>query len=72
MTPPPPHILFHLHLITSLITGTRHLKYWDLSSLNPAASNAQLTGTKASQMLQVNPTSSPTVISLHMHVYTHS
>ena len=36
----------------SFPTGSRHLKFWDLSSLNPAASNAQLSGTKASQMLQ--------------------
>lgn len=46
------HIAFAPDSLSILSSGTRHLKFWDLSSLNPAASNSPLTGTKASQMLQ--------------------
>jgi len=46
------NIAFSLDGLAVVSAGTRHLKFWDLSSLNPAASNATLTGTKASQMMQ--------------------
>jgi WD40 repeat protein len=47
------HIAFSPDGLCIVSSGTRHLKFWDLSTINPAASSAALTGIKASQMLQV-------------------
>ena len=44
---PPQHSIQHSFSVSNnSLLGTRHLKFWDLSSLNPAASNTALTGTK--------------------------
>ena len=46
-----PHrsIQHSISVTNNYLLGTRHLKFWDLSSLNPAASNTALTGTKGAR-----------------------